>query len=416
MADTFCVMPFVSMMLNTDTTYQFCCIARGVGSRMKDNDGNYLRVGTHSIKEAWKSPVLEDVRKKMLSGEKVDACENCYIQENIGRESYRIRKNKEWEQMLGDEIQQRVDNVHDFVPADLDLRLGNLCNLQCRMCNPMNSSQIAKEHYEIKKDPEFYDVYKEEFGESKDKTKLLNVQKMFDGNFLWNDIISMIPHLKKVYMTGGEPTLIKNNYRFMEEAIAAGRNEDLQLFFNINCTNVTDRFLDLVTQFPKLFINPSIDGYGDTNDYIRYPSHWEKIEENFKKLIETVNDQTRITVTPVFQIYNVYSIGKLFHYLSHTKRKYNRDIEVDVLYNTHPYCLSVVNLPQEVKDKATDILRKFNSYQQSSENCIKYLQSEPMENREHHMDNFFKYTNSMDRFRKQSFKDTFPELHSDIYK
>ena len=192
MADTFCVMPFVSMMLNTDTTYQFCCIARGVGSRMKDNDGNYLRVGTHSIKEAWKSPVLEDVRKKMLSGEKVDACENCYIQENIGRESYRIRKNKEWEQMLGDEIQQRVDNVHDFVPADLDLRLGNLCNLQCRMCNPMNSSQIAKEHYEIKKDPEFYDVYKEEFGESKDKTKLLNVQKMFDGNFLWNDILSLI--------------------------------------------------------------------------------------------------------------------------------------------------------------------------------------------------------------------------------
>ena len=76
----------------------------------------------------------------------------------------------------------------------------------------------------------------------------------------------------------------------------------------------------------------------------------------------------------------------------------------------------MVNLPQEVKDKATDILRKFNSYQQSSENCIKYLQSEPMENREHHMDNFFKYTNSMDRFRKQSFKDTFPELHSDIYK
>jgi organic radical activating enzyme len=398
-------------MLNTDTTYRYCCITKGDVSRLRDEDGNYFRVGMHTIKDVWKSPTLEDARKKMLNGEKVAACEHCYIQEEVGKESYRIKKNKEWVDKLGDEIDKRIENVHDFLPADLDLRLGNLCNLKCRMCNPLNSSQIAKEHYDIKKDSQFYEVYKQEFGESKNKEKLLNLPKMFEGNYMWNDIISMIPHLKKVYMTGGEPTLIQNNYRFMEEVIATGKNNDIHLFFNINCTNVTDRFLNLITKFKRLSINPSIDGYGSVNEYIRSPSKWEKIEDNFKKLLKT---QAQITITPVFQIYNVYSIGKLFNYMDHMMNKYNRPIEIDVLFNTHPYSLSVTNLPQSIKKKATKKLQDCNVYNQSVQDCINYLNSNPMENSKQHLSNFLNYTASLDKHRNESFEKTFPELYGDL--
>ena len=155
MNDSFCSIPFVSMMLNTDSSYRFCCIACGKTSAMRGEDNEYLRIGSNTIEDAWNSDTIKNIRKSMIEGRKIPACENCYLQEEIGKKSYRQMKTDEWQRRLGKNLDERIqyakdNNYHiNQPPADLDLRLGNLCNLKCRMCNPMNSSQMAIEHVEV---------------------------------------------------------------------------------------------------------------------------------------------------------------------------------------------------------------------------------------------------------------------------
>ena len=434
MSDSFCSMPFVSTMLNTDTTYRFCCIARGKSSILRGEDDEYLKIGTDTIKDAWNSKTMRDVRKKMIEGETVPACDNCYLQEEVGKKSYRKMKTDEWTQRLGKNLDERVQYAKDHnyeieqPPADLDLRLGNLCNLKCRMCNPMNSSQIAKEHFEVNQSKQFYRAYKDEFGDSPDKESILNLSSHFEGNFMWNDIISTIPHLQKVYMTGGEPTLLKNNYRFMDECVASGHAKDMELFFNINCTNVTDRFIEATKHFKTVRINASIDGFEGVNNYIRHPSKWFTIHVNFCRLI--AEDHIIVNVTPVVQIYNVYNLIYLLDYIKFTADEdigNKKDVGVDFLFNTHPKFLDVNILPDEIRESALERLYWFAEQkkewieknwltQNSMNGVIGLLKKDRNPDYEKHMNNFYRYTDSLDMHRKEKFEAMVPELPNDLAK
>jgi organic radical activating enzyme len=108
------------------------------------------------------------------------------------------------------------------------------------MCNPWNSSQIFKEHLDIAEtDTGYTDVWKKTFGTF--PINVMDDQQWFDHDIMWDQVISLIPNLKKVYMTGGEPTLIKNNFKFMKSCIEQGR-KDIVLFFNTNCTIIINIF------------------------------------------------------------------------------------------------------------------------------------------------------------------------------
>ena len=54
------------------------------------------------------------------------------------------------------------------------------------------------------------------------------------------------------------------------------------LFYTTNLTVLKDELFDLWSQFGHIYLGVSIDGYGEVDDYIRYPSKWEKLEKNIK--------------------------------------------------------------------------------------------------------------------------------------
>jgi sulfatase maturation enzyme AslB (radical SAM superfamily) len=172
--------------------------------------------------------------------------------------------------------------VVDQPPAYLDLRLGNLCNLKCRMCNPYNSVQIEKEWAKIDQKTQnnyskFWNKYGLEFG---------GCTPWYESENFWKGVEENIPYLKKVYMTGGEPTLIEGNYRFLDRCRETGYAKKIELFFNINFTNLKDRFIEQLNDFHWASVNASLDGYGIVNEYIRAPSRWSVIDKNFRKLAE----------------------------------------------------------------------------------------------------------------------------------
>lgn len=421
---TFCIMPFISVMLNTDGKMRYCCIASGRTAMARDANDKPLLIGKNSVEEAWNSDTFKQARQDMLEGKKVEACSACYKQEDLGVPSYRTRMTEEWRSRLGDKfneyVKDAIENNNDIKlpPVYLDLRLGNLCNLKCRMCNPFNSSQILKEHYKIvDNDSEYQRIWSDQFGPNPDFLKTQDLD--FDTNFMWNEIIGMIPNLSKVYMTGGEPTLINNNYRFMEEIVASGYQDQIELFFNINCTNVTDKFLDLISKFKKIQINCSIDGVGKVNDYIRSPSKWNKIDENFQKLAALKN--IRLDISPVVQSYNILDCHNLLDYVENMSKKYNRFIGLDFLINNHPFYLDATILPKEVREKAAQNLEKYNGalldhnhIKHSIQGIINLMRKERHPDHEKLFNDFINFTKSLDKVRQESFVEVFPELAKEI--
>jgi MoaA/NifB/PqqE/SkfB family radical SAM enzyme len=362
----------------------------------------------------------------MIDGKKLPNCQGCYKSEELGKTSTRQLMNTEWHRKLGSRgIRQRVMEalkndyeLPDSKPIYLDLRLGNLCNLKCRMCNPYNSTAIVKEHFDlIDSDFLYRMIYLRTYGDTADFLK--KMPNWYESDFFWDQIIELIPNLKKVYLTGGEPTLIKQNYKFLEKIIEEGLNGKIELFFSINVTNVTEKFLNLISKFEKVQINCSIDAIGKYNDYIRKNSNWDEVDTNFKKLCKIKN--LKLFVTPTVQVYNVLNLIEILYYVENYRNKFEKNIEVDFLFLHYPEFLDITILNEKIKQICYDNLNeykiKFNETynttfftRDSIDGLMNLLKSERHKKYKFLVPEFFRYTNSLDEKRNEKFIDVFPEL------
>ena len=122
----FCILPFVHLHVNEKNDIKLCCIADNRGVKKYTKEFDFAN-----------DPDMQEIRRKILAGERVDHCSNCYEFEDGNADSSRLRDTDEWQHKLS------LENYED-VTTDLvyyDIRNDNLCNLSCRMCNPQFSSQ-----------------------------------------------------------------------------------------------------------------------------------------------------------------------------------------------------------------------------------------------------------------------------------
>ena len=236
----------------------------------------------------------------------------------------------------------------------------------------------------------------------------MDVQEWFDQDMLWDQVIGLIPSLHKVYMTGGEPTLIENNFRFMQACIDQGRT-DIVLFFNTNCTNINKKFLSLISQFKQVNINASMDGVGVVNEYIRAPSKWSQISANIEKLAQMPN--VVLGVTPTVQVYNVFNLIDTLEWVDSLNVKYNSNVFVDFLINVHPHQLAVGILPDDIRKDAADSLIAYNTTGKhqltanSITGIIGLLQRPRAEDWQYQQKELKVYTLSLDKERDQNISD-----------
>jgi MoaA/NifB/PqqE/SkfB family radical SAM enzyme len=388
-------------------------MVKGRANVVSKDSGDAYTCRDNFIDDAWNSESIRDIRRKMINAESIPGCTVCYQQEDDSKMSNRQHSLREWSQRIGEkELKQIIESAEEadgFVetpPVYLDLRLGNLCNLKCRMCNPWNSSQIVKEHTDlVSRRSDYADVWQKTFG--KFPEKVMEDQPWFDHDILWDQVISLIPTLKKVYMTGGEPTLIKNNYKFMEECIRQGR-QDITLFFNTNCTNINPKFFDLISQFDTVNINASVDGVGAVTEYIRAPSNWLQVSRNVERFAQMPN--VHLGITPTIQVYNAFDIVNILTWVDDLRRKYSKDVFIDFLINHHPVHLSALILPDDLRKEAVKLVEEYKEAntihnemtKNSLQGVVGFLKNPRLENWKIMVDRFRIYTNALDEERKES--------------
>tara|TARA_R110000824_G_scaffold11557_1_gene50529 strand:- start:92 stop:1114 length:1023 start_codon:yes stop_codon:yes gene_type:complete len=332
----------------------------------------------------------------MLDNVRDAGCDICWKKEDRGFSSLRQHSNQIYKDHVGD-IKQNKKLEHPFY---IDLRLGNLCNLKCRMCISEWSSQIAGEILDNPNE-DWIDTPTQKVIELDDDT--------------WELLEKWLPHVRRVFMTGGEPTIIKRNIDYINKIVASGRGKDVELIFTTNATNINKQFTEIGKEFKSVSYNVSIDAVGTLARYIRYPSDWDTIENNLKNIKQGVSFNTTI------QWLNMTRLNEIFDYIE------NCGIEFGGIWFqlvTDPHYLDPIYAPRFMKEKCiTDIddflnrpflnAEKYNNilYGELKQGLTqtKEFLTKNIDNTQH-VDEFLKRMEILDRLRGQSLFDALPEL------
>jgi MoaA/NifB/PqqE/SkfB family radical SAM enzyme len=147
MSKTFCALPFQHLCIGPEGTARICCVAHDLVSE----HGTPMSLSQHSMDEIWNSAYMRNIRRGMLKGERISACEVCYESEAASGQSYRTHTGSE--PVEGRPATHAAMSVHGGAagyrvnrrPGFIKLEVSNLCNLKCRMCYGAASSQIERD-------------------------------------------------------------------------------------------------------------------------------------------------------------------------------------------------------------------------------------------------------------------------------
>jgi sulfatase maturation enzyme AslB (radical SAM superfamily) len=147
MSKTFCALPFKHLCIGPEGTARTCCVSHDFIS----DQGAPMSLTTSTMDQIWNSAYMRDIRRAMLRGERVSACEVCYESEAASGQSYRTHTGLE--PVAGNKMD--VEAVGSYGsgsgyrvpsrPSFVKLEVSNLCNLKCRMCYGAASSQIERD-------------------------------------------------------------------------------------------------------------------------------------------------------------------------------------------------------------------------------------------------------------------------------
>lgn len=378
--NTFCILPWMHLATNASGNLRVCCNSTPGKNFITKPDGKPYKVYKDDLQEAWNSEVYTNIRKQMLNGERPDMCQRCFREEDAGVRSARQAWNDKW---------QQENNYTEKAPFDVkyvDIRLGNLCNLKCRMCNPYASNQWVKEWALVEDalEPSEYERLSKMDWPENEKT--------------WENLFSIANTVEEIYLTGGEPTIIKEQHKLLDYYIDNGTAHKIKLKYNTNLTNVPQHLIDKWSEFKQIQLNCSIDATDDLDRYIRYPSNWKKIVENFETIRQLPNANIEIHCT--VQMYNILRLDKLIDWAE----PYGHKIYFNIL--NHPEYLNIRCLPKELKTQANIMLCRYK-HLEKVQGIIDYMYAEDWSDK---LPQFYEYTAQLDKSRNENLFDILPEL------
>jgi len=268
---TFCVYPFDYTVVRTTGMITPCCAMT-----------TEQNISGQSVSDAWNSDFMHEIRHKMLAGKKVDECHRCYKTEADTGPSLRTTM---WDQYQTKHIPLTDITRPRRFPRGIEIHLGNYCNLKCLTCCPRDSSMFAVEERKLKllSPPTQHSNYQVITEINPDRIDQL-IKDCQDHEITLLDL------------RGGEVTIMPQAKRILD-TLPASLAKNITLRVQTNGQRIDAHWQDLWSKFHQVNVSVSVDAYGETNDYIRYPSRWHNLEENIQLLRSLPNVEVGITCT-----------------------------------------------------------------------------------------------------------------------
>jgi hypothetical protein len=387
-----CSLPFTHLATHPHGGVTLCCISDHTNAASNARTkGRILNINSDSIDSVINSDFYKEVRLQMKNGVEPDACKRCYDEERKGIKSKRIEENARYLE----NSKVVIDGMLDDGTIDVDfrfieLRLGNICNLRCRTCNPASSSKWISEYSKLQKEVKFVTDYS-------------NIERgvWFERDEFWEQLLDRSNSLERIYVNGGEPTMVEKHFVYLEKLIERGLHKQINLWYNINLSQLPPKLIALWKQFKSVNISVSIDDLGKRNSYIRNGSDWGTLYANLLELKKM--DWLDLSIV---QTISTYSVLYLHEFYQHFYKDLGIHIHLNWCYD--PSYLSPWTLPEDIKQKVIEDCSKV--MQPWDLNNVQQTLSKPSNPEE--VQKFKEYTAWLDSSRKENFAETFPELYS----
>ena len=393
---TFCMYPWIHLHAWPTGQAFPCCHSEFTGQLGDTN--------RQSLEEIWNGEPLKNMRLDMLNDRPHPACTRCYEQEGAGFFSGRRSANKHHGHHINWATETKPDgSVDRFSMTYWDIRFSNLCNLSCRSCGHIFSSSWYQDQVKLA-GPEWAKKYKPLFWAGRHETDI------------WEQLLPHIDYVEQIYFAGGEPLMMDEHYRILEELERRGRF-DVRLIYNTNFTQtkLKDRYVfDYWKKFESVAVGASLDAMGPRAEYIRKGTNWNQIEDNRSRMME-ICPNVDFYISPTLSIMNAWHLPD-FH-KDWVERGFIRhqDLNVNVLQDPEHYRLDIApeDYKQKLKEKFEEHIEWLKPHDQlrratvGFESAIKFMEST---DNTHLIDTFWRKTHELDSIRNESVLDVIPEL------
>lgn len=380
----YCVFPFLTVSLDQYGSVRQCC-----SCAFDIPKPYYFKLG--DTNDILNNEYLYDVRESFLKNERHPTCVRCWNADDIGALSFRKNALDPHHPGLIKHSKETFKKHLEYSDIRyIDINLGNKCNLACRMCDATSSTLLAKNLKEIGN-------WNGEIDH--------NPSRQIKDDIL--EFIDKCTNLEAIYAVGGEPLVNDFFDEILDLLIRNGTAKNISLKTNTNLyTNKISSYFDRWSKFKSVDLSVSIDGEGDTYNYIRWPGNFSKLLKNYRELEKMVNHGTfNCGISTTMQNLNAHNYYDLINGdLSHTAGQKTSFYFIDIQGSNQ---LNLV--PKHILKTQVDKLSSMEYIHPHVHSLIKTLKSaieKPVDIIQ--AQKFFNITRKFDQSRNQNLFQTMP--------
>ena len=242
---------------------------------------------------------MMQLRQSFLDGERHPDCDRCWREEDAGRTSKRQHTLARLQHVIDD----REWSIEPGPLQFLDLKLGNICNLKCRICGSWSSSTFAAEEIALQED----------------RKNNFHYAMMRMGRWpreqleFWQDLRGYFQDLRYLEFTGGEPFMISEHFDLLRELVTSGDSQHIEIHYNTNGTIWPQDAEQLWQHFQHVEIAFSIDDVGARFEYQRSNADWNQVEQNIQRFrdMRDCNSNITLQVCSTVSVFNILHVAEL---------------------------------------------------------------------------------------------------------
>jgi len=392
----FCIYPWIHMHAWPTGEAYPCCHAT--------QSPVYGNTRKEPLADIWNGPRMQQLRKDMLSDSPNETCRKCHEQEDSGFFSGRQSANKHHGHHIDRVHRTEPDGTfNEFEMTYWDIRFSNLCNLKCRSCGHIFSSQW------------YQDQAKLAGGDWKQKNSVLNYAGRTETD-MWEQLIPHLDYVEQIYFAGGEPLLMEEHYLILDELVKRKRF-DVRLIYNTNFTHTDlkgNSVFEYWKQFDSVAVGASLDASGARGEYIRKGTDWAVVEQNRREML-AICPRVDFYISPTLSIMNAMHLPDFHKDWVEKGLLRPQDLNVNILQDPVQYRIDIAPMEykQQIKQKFDEHLEWLRPQDPLSratvgfESAINYMMST---DNTHLIPKFWSTTDQLDKIRKENILDIIPEL------
>lgn len=423
----FCRTVWNSLSITPRGDFRLCSLSNDPGQNESvgfDTQGNVMNILTHTVEQGINSDKHKAVRLSDVAGKNWHDLCSCCEQRELANENIDTPKVLSRRHYVNSFIQgndtvspinfyNKIDqhgNV-SWTPSSIDIHFGNVCNFKCVQCGPQYSNQWYDEWAAIIGlgpnlhlngfGPNKVLLTKDQHGRWYDANEV----KWWESEIWWNKFRAMLPTLEHVYLTGGEPMLLKQHDRLLDEIISSGRADSIKLEYDSNLSVINPYILDRWTKFKNIDLRISIDAIENKYELIRFGGKWDKLVNNIKLVQDYQKEFPSIKIyrlTSCFQITTSHSMIETEQWCQ------ENNLPFSIRFVDTPKWHSIISLPPHMKQH---LIEFYAEYKESAvaQMIIKFLNENMHTHNEEELRRFHKFMTYLDYSRKTSWTKVLPD-------